>query len=165
MKQEQMTCESHPLAGEVNSNLGHCFMPSTISSFLSQTSCDETGLHLFARANHACLFRSSLGCIAAIKLVSWWECLNHGDWWELQIRACLTGEPAGKHFPRISLASICPCFRPFAQLSVTFISLCQGTTKILTKSVNSPPAPGIFRVPPGAYINNKSWTGNTLHYY
>ena len=69
---------------------------------------------------------------------------------------CLTGEAAVKHFPGISLASICPCFRRFAQLPVTFIPCVKGTTKILTKSVNSPPTPGIFRVPPGAYINNKS---------
>lgn len=44
------------------------------------------------------------------------------------------------------LASICPCFRPFAQLSVTSIS-CVKEPQDLTKSVNSPPAPDIFRVP------------------
>lgn len=70
MKQKQMICESHPLAREVNSTFDDCFMPLTISS-LSQPSCDKTGLHLFARASRACLFQSSLGCIDAIKLVSW----------------------------------------------------------------------------------------------
>lgn len=67
---------SHPSAREMNSTFDDDFMPLTISSFLSQPSCDETGLRLFARANHACLFRSSIGCIDAMKLVSWWECLT-----------------------------------------------------------------------------------------
>ena len=46
---------------------------------------------------------------------------------------CLTGEAAVKHFPGISLASICPCFRRFAQLPVTFISLCQRYHKDLNQ--------------------------------
>lgn len=162
MKQKQMIRESHPLAREVNSTFDDCFMPLTISS-MSQLSCDKTGLHLFARASRASLPKLSwlywchkIGVL--VRVFKPWRLAKATNQGFVSLE---------KPLLNISLEYLWPPSAPVLDALLSCLWLLfpcvKGTTKILTKSVNSPPTPGIFRVPPGAYINNKSWTGNTLH--
>lgn len=146
----------------------------TVSCVQNHPLCDETGLHPLARANRAHLIGSSVGCIDAMKWVPWWECLNHGEWLMLQIKALFHWRVSCYIFPSIPLASICPlCFRSFVQLSVLFLFPCfKGTTKILTKSLNAPPSLGIFKVPqvlismtgPGLETSKSYMIPNHIHF-